>query len=140
MQEWQRFSMPTAMSMSRVLLCMTLFCCATCGNVDELVFDPQVATQLPPVISRVDPTHGRAGDSITILGFGFSLVPEENIVHCAGTTALADSYSLVIPPVDGELEQLTFTIPATAATGVTTTFLSVYDNTSNADIAFTVDP
>lgn len=103
-------------------------------------FDESVATQLAPVVTRVAPATGKAGDTITIFGVGFSIEPPQNIILVGGATTTAATYGLVIPPTGSEVEQLTFTLPATSAVGATTIAVLVADQASNNTVAFTVTP
>lgn len=116
-----------------------------CGSAtDDSVepFDASVATQVAPVVTRINPATGRAGDIITIFGVGFSVIPEDNIVlltkAAAATSAL--SYNLASPAGSGEVEQLTFVIPTNATAGITAVIVNVYDNSSNSDITLLVNP
>lgn len=103
-------------------------------------FDASVATQLAPLVTRLVPAVGRSGDTISILGLGFSAEPPQNIVLLGGATAVAVTYTLVTPAAGGEIEQLTFTVPAAAAPGATTVTVNTFDRVSNSDVAFTVTP
>ncbi len=116
---------------------------AACGSVNGesvLFFDPNVSLQTIPVVTRVTPTTGRAGDTITIFGLGFSIVPTDNLVVLSNTSIPASAYALVDPPVTGEIEQLTFTLPADSAIGDTSVVVNVYENSSNSDVLLTVTP
>lgn len=122
------------------ILCASVVLCTACGNSLPLELEESVATQLTPIVSRVVPNTGKAGDSITILGMGFTASAPENIILVGGTTTSAATYALVTPPAAGEIEQLTFTVPATAAVGATTITVTVFDRISNSDVAFTITP
>lgn len=114
--------------------------CTACGNQGLLDFDVNVATQIPPTVTRLSPSVARAGDLVTIFGMGFSMVAADNFILVGTSSAVASSYALVSPPATGELETLTFTVPNAVATGVTSLLVSVYDNVSNGDILLTVTP
>lgn len=103
-------------------------------------FDASVATQTLPFVHRVSPAAAQGGDSITLFGFGFSTEPGNNIIHVEGTTTRAATYALVDPPAEGEIEKLTFTLPAGTSAGSASVFVTVFDFTSNTDVSFTIDP
>lgn len=117
------------------------FLIAGCGSGEESNdgFDPSINTASPPVITRVNPTSGRAGDTITIFGLGFSSGAGNNIVMVGGASVSAGTYALVNPPVAGEIEQLTFVIPTGATTGAGNLLVTVLENASNT-VTFTVNP
>ncbi len=122
-------------------LSVVLFLALGCGSGQETAadFDATVSTQAPPFINRVNPTSGRAGDTITLFGLGFSTAAAGNIVTAGGAATSAATYALVNPPAGGEIEQLTFTIPTGVGTGAGNVFVTVFENTSNTT-AFTVNP
>lgn len=125
----------------RLLLTGLLLSLSACGSgepVDD--FDASVATQAPPLVTRINPNNGRAGDTITVFGLGFSIAPGNNIITVGGSSTAATAYALVNPPAAGEIESLTFTVPAGATAGATTIFVTVLDNTSNNNVPFTVNP
>ena len=112
-----------------------------CGSgAVPLEFDESVPTQLAPIVTRLAPTAARGGETVTIFGFGFSAEAAQNILLIGGATTTAATYALVDPPVSGEIEQLTFIVPATATVGATTITVAVFDHVSNSDTAFTVNP
>ena len=112
-----------------------------CGSTaDPLALPPSVAIQSVPVIKRISPTSGRVGDTLTLFGFGFSTAPGDNIITVGGKATAAETYALVDPPTDGEIEQLTFKVPTGATTGASGVFVTVFELTSNADVQFTVNP
>lgn len=124
-----------------VVLCAGL--CAGCGDAtSERVepFDPAVATQVTPVVTRIAPVTGRSGDLMTIFGAGFSVVPEDNIVILSNTVALAASYAATAAGTPGEVEQLTFTIPSNTTIGTHAVTVNVYEHTSNGNVTLTVTP
>lgn len=128
------------MRWSALLLIGMLIGCGSAADDRVEPFDASVATQVAPVVTRISPTIGRAGDVITIFGVGFSVIPEDNIVLFASAAALALSYNLASPAGSGEVEQLTFVIPTNATTGTTSVIVNVYDNSSNSDITLMVTP
>ncbi|MDO8493811.1 MAG: IPT/TIG domain-containing protein, partial [Deltaproteobacteria bacterium] len=111
----------------------------SCGTSSLGDFDASIVTQTVPFINRVQPNNGRAGDTITVFGFGFSTTSGNNVVVVGGGSAAAANYALVNPAVSGEIEQFTFTVPTNAATGATTLIVEVFGNASNG-VAFTVNP
>ncbi|MBI2345658.1 MAG: IPT/TIG domain-containing protein [Deltaproteobacteria bacterium] len=123
-----------------IAIAFSLFLTFGCGNAPSVEFDESVPAQLSPIVTRVAPVAGRAGDTITIFGFGFSAEAQQNIVVVGGSTAIATAYALVDPPAAGELERLTFVVPSGAAVGATTIACNVFEQASNGDVAFTVNP
>lgn len=126
--------------MKRYLL-LLLLALSGCGSAENGAdFDPSVSTDAPPFIHRVNPNTGRAGDTITIFGFGFSNGAGSNVITIGGQGTSATTYTLLNPATDGEVESLTFTIPTGATTGTSAIFVTVFDNTSNANVNVTVNP
>lgn len=119
-----------------VCLCLLV----ACGSAVPTEFDESVATQLAPVVTRVAPAAGKGGDTINVFGLGFSAEAAQNIVLLGGAATAAATYGLVNPAAAGEIEQLTFTVPASAALGATTITVTTFDRVSNSDVAFTVTP
>lgn len=111
-----------------------------CGSASEDDYADDVPTQSPPTITSVTPASGSAGDAITITGFGFSSAATNNIVIIGGSGVAATNYSLITPPTQNAIESLTAAVPASAATGQSSVVVVVYENASNADIMFTVNP
>lgn len=128
------------MRWSALLLIGMLVGCGSAADDRVEPFDASIATQVAPVVTRINPASGRAGDIITIFGVGFSVIPEDNIVLLTNAAALALSYNAVAAAREGEVEQLTFAIPTNATTGITSVLVNVYDNSSNSDITLTVNP
>ena len=127
-------------SMFKILLFASLLVLTGCGSGNGATeIDASIATQSPPVVVRVNPTSGHAGDAVTIFGLGFSAQAGSNIVSIGATSTTASSYALVNPPAAGEIESLTFTVPSGAATGANSVFVTVFENTSNTNIQFTVN-
>ena len=113
-----------------------------CGSEAHLDFEANIATQLPPVITRIDPSTAAPGDTVTIHGFGFSVVFVDNLILIDDAIVPAESYALnsADPAVAGEIEMLTVTIPSTTAAGTYNIALAVYSNTSNSSVTLTVTP
>lgn len=124
----------------RFLLVFSLVLLCACGSSSGVGLPSDIPTNSTPVVSRIDPTSGKAGDSITIYGFGFSTSITNNIIIMGNAAVPADSYNLVEPPVADEIEYLTATVPEDAEAGENSVEVLVYDNVSNADITFTVTP
>lgn len=113
---------------------------AACGNSDPLALDSSVVTKTQPVITAVQPTTGAAGESIQILGTGFSIEASNNIVTLGKIATGASAYALLANPSGNSIESLTITVPTGATVGDAPVFVTVFDGTSNADIIFTVKP
>lgn len=111
-----------------------------CGAENVGDFDSSVNTESLPLIQRVNPATGRAGDTVTILGSGFSSEPALNIINIGTATTTATAYALVDPSANGEIESLTFTVPPGASVGAGVVFVTVLDWTSNSNVSFTVNP
>ena len=110
----------------------------SCGSVSQ-IFDTTVPTQVDPYINRIAPVTATAGNMVTIFGFGFSEVPELNVVIVGGAAVVADTYSLLGTPVAGEIETLTFTVPAGLTVGANSIYVDVLDNVSNTSISITIN-
>lgn len=128
------------MRWSALLLIGMFIGCGSAADDSVEPFDASVATQVAPVVTRINPTFGRADDVITIVGVGFSVIPEDNIVLLTGSAALAFGYNAVDAAETGEVEELTFAIPTNATTGITSVIVNVYDNSSNSDVTLMVNP
>jgi hypothetical protein len=111
---------------------------SSCGDV-SLEFDSTVPSGLEPYVHRIDPANGKAGDTVTIFGFGFSVEAGSNIVSFGSETAVATAYSEVSPAAEGELESLTVTVPDGVSIGEAPVYVTVFTNTSNANISFTIN-
>jgi hypothetical protein len=112
---------------------------AACGSSSPS-FAPDVPTDSPPIVSRVDPNSGGTGSEVTIFGFGFTISVPENIVVIGGVATNATSYRLLSNPTSTEIEAITADVPNNAAAGEGPIYVVVYDNVSNADVSFTVTP
>ncbi len=111
----------------------------SCGSAGS-GFEPDIPTNSPPIVSRVDPASGAAGSVITIYGFGFSYIAELNIVSIGESAAPASSYRLLDSPTSTEIEALEMTLPNDASVGESPIIVIVHENVSNSDITFTVTP
>lgn len=131
------FSFPRAKLFFAPLLFLMLTACGA-ENVSD--FDSSVNTESLPLIQRVNPATGRAGDTVTILGSGFSSEPALNIINVGTATTTATAYALVDPSANGEIESLTFTVPPGASVGAGMVFVTVLEWTSNSNVSFTVNP
>jgi len=123
-----------------IILACTIAVTAGCGTVSSDVFDPTVPTQMPPYISRIEPANGAAGAAIEIHGFGFSAEPANNVVVFGSVPAFASNYVLVAGGASDDVEAITVTVPAGAIVGINDVSVTVFDNTSNANLTFTVNP
>ena len=121
------------------LLMVLALLLTSCGGGDD-AYSPDVPTDSPPIVVRVDPSAGRAGDQIQIFGFGFTVSIPENIVIIGGAATSATAYQLLEPPVDDEIEVITCTVPVGAAVGEGPIYVQVHGNQSNSDVSFTVVP
>ena len=121
------------------LMAVTL-CAAFGGDNDSFLFDPSVVTQTPPLVTRTDPAAGGVGSAVTIFGSGFSSIAANNIVTLGGVSAIAETYALAADPQGGEVESITITVPTNAVMGTNPVFVIVFEETSNADMVFTVTP
>lgn len=119
------------------LLVSLLLC--HCGSATG-EFDADISTESLPIVSRVEPNTADVGDTITIYGLGFSLVPSNNVILIGDVSATAESYSLVDPAMGTEIEAITLTVPATASAGDNSITVLVGSNLSNSDILLTVNP
>lgn len=124
--------------MRRILIIACVLVFSACGS--SAPFSPNVVTELPPTVSRVDPATGPVGTVIQIFGFGFSVAPPENVVIIGGSGVSAETYDLIVNPTSDEIEVLTATVPTDAALGDSSIVVVVGEHTSNADVMFTVTP
>ena len=124
------------MYMAALIVLLTI---TGCGSSDSLV-NTDVVTDTPPVVSRITPTTGGAGDTVTIFGLGFSVVPQNNFISVGGAAAIAETYALVDPPLSSEIESLTLVIPDDAVAGDQPVTVTVGDFSSNSDVTITVTP
>jgi IPT/TIG domain len=120
-----------------IALCALLV--ASCGSSNSS-YEPDVPTDSPPIVSRVDPATGPAGTVVTIYGFGFSYVAPINIISIGDSATPASSYSLLATPTPTEIEALEVTLPAGITAGASPVIVIVHENASNSDITFTVTP
>ena len=107
-----------------------------CGS--PVAFPSDVPIDSPPIVSRVDPTEGSAGDIITIFGFGFSIVAPNNIIVIGDAASAATSYRLLESPTSTEIEAIEAPVPDQATEGETPVVVMVHESVSNADVLFTV--
>lgn len=111
-----------------------------CGSEEGIVLDTSVSTGALPYVNRVSPAAARAGDTVTVFGFGFSNEAPTNIIIVAGVSATATTYALVSPSTATEIEQITFIVPTGATLGASGVSVTVFDNTSNNNIQLTINP
>lgn len=117
-------------------------CCGGCGEGETAAFefDESVPLQLQPYVARITPTTAKTGDTITIVGFGYSVIPNQNAIVLDTATVAAESYAVAPAPAGTELEQLTFQVPSTLAVGTYSVGVVVYDNSSNNEQTLTIIP
>lgn len=120
----------------KLLIPIVVLTLTACGSSSFYDFD--IPTDAPPTIARVDPAQGPVGTEVTIYGFGFSFIPEINIISIGNGAAVAANYNLLANPTSSEIESLVFTVPDNLAPGTYPVVVVVHDNASNADITFTV--
>ena len=86
------------------------------GDGQVLVTDVQLVVNIAlgvPTITRLDPPGAAAGDTLTVVGFGFDPQPSGNTVQLSGASLPADS----VQSVSGTPVAVTVTIPPAAVTG-----------------------
>lgn len=110
-----------------------------CGDAQSDVSNT-APTGVTPVVTRLDPTTATAGDTVTIFGAGFSVVPTANIIVIGNIAVAASTYAVVDPPAAGEVEQLTFIVPTGLTTGADAVLVLVEDAVSNTNVQLTVNP
>ena len=123
----------------RNIIILLFLLCFSCGG-ESLQFDVTIPSQTEPYIHRVDPSNGQPGDTVIVYGFGFSIITSNNIVSFGDTSITASAYSLLADPSDGEIELLTIEVPSGVSVGSSAIYITVFENTSNADISFTINP
>ncbi len=131
-----RFMMNEAM-VKKFLFLVFIFA-LSCGSTAGSDYDLSVPTQTAPYVNRIDPAAGKAGDAVTVFGFGFSAVAANDIVTIGSSAAGASAYALLDGTTAGEVESLTVTVPAGVTVGTNNVFVTVFDNTSNANVTFAV--
>ena len=127
-------------TISLVMLTLLLVC--GCGSSGPPTYDETVLTQTDPIVSRVDPASGKAGDTVNIYGIGFSSAPGDNVVAIGPLTTLASGYALVPPAAATatEFEVLTVAVPSGATGTDLSVWVDVFDNVSNTNVTFTINP
>ena len=126
------------MKKTTTALLILLMFCACGGSASE--FSDDIPTELPPIVSRVEPLEGPSGTEIKIYGFGFSVNIPVNVVLIGGQAESAVNYELLPDPTDTEIEMLTASVPEGAAEGPSPVVVIVYENVSNQDVVFNVTP
>jgi hypothetical protein len=122
--------------MRRIILSLSALAFFACGSATE---SPSVTAD-SPVVTRLSPTTATAGNTVTIIGYGFSVIPSDNIVVIGGSAIPATSYALVDPAVAGEIEQLTFTVPSGLTVGTDSLYILRSEAVSNTDVQLTISP
>lgn len=128
------------MILKRLAIAVLPLLVASCGGGGTTEYAPDVPTNSPPVVSRVDPNSGGPGSEVTIFGFGYTISVPENIVVIGGVATNATSYRLLSNPTSTEIEAITADVPANATVGEGPIYVVIYDNVSNSDVSFTVTP
>lgn len=123
-----------------LLLASCFLLLSSCGSDSSITFDVSIPSQNAPIVTRVAPANGKAGDVIAVFGVGFSVEASNNVVVFGNISTTATNYGLVAPAAAGEVEQLTVTIPAGATVGANSVYVNVFENTSNTNISFTINP
>jgi hypothetical protein len=122
--------------MRRIILSLSALAFFACGSATE---SPSVTAD-SPVVTRLSPTTATAGNTVTIIGYGFSVIPSDNIVVIGGSAIPATSYALVDPIAAGEIEQLTFTVPSGLTVGADSLYILRSEAVSNTDVQLTISP
>ncbi len=121
------------------LAAVVIFCgIVACGSGVD--YDSTVTTESPPYVNRIDPSAANRGDTITVYGFGFSFVPEYNIISLGDIAIVASSHDFLAAPVENEIESLTFVVPSNINFGDYGIVITVLGNTSNSNVTLTVNP
>ena len=125
----------------RLFLSLALFCLClnSCGG-DTAQFSETVPTQSIPIIQRLNPTILSRGDTLSVFGFGFSLIPQENVISIGNTAIAAASYALADTGNEGEIEVLTVTIPNDTPLEESSVFVIVNGEISNSNLTITIQP
>jgi hypothetical protein len=132
---FQALSLYFPSSFFRLLSLFPLFLLPACGS--DKGPGPSNTTTSQPVLIAAQPNSGKAGDTITLLGVGFSVVINENIVLVGNVTAQALSHQFINGP-NGASEEITFQLPSTASLGAGTIEVLVGETVSNG-LPFTVE-
>jgi hypothetical protein len=127
------------MILKRLAIAVLPLLVASCGGT-SVGYAPDVPTDSPPIVSRVDPNSGGPGTEVEIFGFGYTISVPENIVVIGGVATNATSYRLLSNPTSIEIEAITADVPTNAQLGEGPIYVVVHDNVSNADVSFTVTP
>lgn len=117
---------------SSLFILFSLFGVA-CGPADTTIaLDPM------PFLVRLDPSSAQAGDTVTIYGSGFS-VEEDNIVLLGSEVIVETDWDVADTGVDGEADQISFTVPDTTQSGEVALIVMIGDTTSNS-LSFIINP
>lgn len=101
---------------------------ATNNDPQKATITPQVPIVVLPTITSINPTSGKAGDVVSILGTGFATVATDNVVKFNGVAAT----------VTGSVTSvLTVTVPAGVTTGAVS--ISVKGGATVTGPTFTVN-
>ncbi|MFO1519358.1 MAG: IPT/TIG domain-containing protein [bacterium] len=102
--------------------------------------NPNTVTSQPVLMAAL-PAQGKAGDTITLQGVGFSIAPNEDIIVLGGITLQALTHDFIpnnALPANGASEEITFQIPANAPVGAGNVLVLVNETPTNG-VPFTVE-
>ncbi len=119
-------ALPLKRFFSFSLLCIFFWSCGS--NSDG----GGAATHIP-FIDRLDPASGVSGDSVRVIGSGFS-EEEDNVVFVCGEAVVETDWDIT---ADTEEEFVSFTLPDSLAAGDCDLFVMVGDEVSNT-VTFSV--
>jgi hypothetical protein len=106
-----------------------------CGSKNDSSSD---TTTDQPVLLSVQPNAGKAQDTITLQGIGFSVTFNENIVLVGNASTPALSHQFISPTPNGATEEITAQIPSNAQVGPGLVSVIVSETPSNG-LPFTVE-
>ncbi|PIR18224.1 MAG: hypothetical protein COV46_01000 [Deltaproteobacteria bacterium CG11_big_fil_rev_8_21_14_0_20_49_13] len=118
-----------------LIFSVTLLSCGSSGTP----FNSTVSTQAPPYVNRIDPAIVNPGDTLTIFGLGYSIVPGYNIVTFGDVSTVSENYFILTTPTSDEIESITVVVPANVPAGTQTVYVSVIGNTSNTNMSVNVN-
>ncbi|MGY4385367.1 hypothetical protein ACVWYN_002405 [Pedobacter sp. UYP24] len=105
-----KFALPTGITAGDIAVAIKNIL-ATNTDPQKATITPGIPTATSATIISINPTSGKAGDVVSILGTGFSTIATDNVVKFNGTTAT----------VTGSVTSvLTVTVPTGVTTGAVT--------------------
>ncbi|OQA62056.1 MAG: hypothetical protein BWY40_00308 [bacterium ADurb.Bin270] len=126
--------------MRKLAATIVIMLIASCGGSGLDPYPNDVPTHSPPLITRIDSESASPGDTVTIYGLGYSIIPAYNLVTFGSVSAVADSYDFIDPGSDGEFEILTVVIPDDVEAGINPVMVTVHRITSNDDVSIDIIP